>query len=156
MLLERFDQPVLVEAYLPGREFTVGIVGTGAGARALAVMEVVLEGKAEAGSYTYENKEHYEDRVRYRRPDADVERAAAAVALDAWRGLGCRDGGRVDLRADGAGIPNFVEVNPLAGLHPVRSDLPIACSLVGIGYRELVDAIMRSALLRVELRPPRD
>jgi D-alanine-D-alanine ligase len=155
-LLERFAQPVLVETYLPGREFTVGIVGTGTEARVLATMEVVLAGSAEAGSYTYENKEHYEDRVHYRRPEAPIEQAAAAVALEAWRGLGCRDGGRVDLRADAAGVPNFVEVNPLAGLHPVRSDLPIACSLVGIRYRELIDAIMRSALGRIGLPPPRD
>jgi D-alanine-D-alanine ligase len=71
------------------------------------------------------------------------------VAMAAWRGLGCRDGGRVDLRADEAGVPRFLEVNPLAGLNPVVSDLPILCTLKGLAYRDLISMIMESALTRI-------
>ena len=77
-----------------------------------------------------------------------MARLAEKTALAAWRGLGCRDGGRIDLRADADGIPQFMEVNPLAGLRPEHSDLPILCELAGMPYRELIAGIMRSALKR--------
>ena len=64
-LLEKFSQPVLVETYLPGREFTVGIVGSGADAEAIGVMEVMLKPEAEANAYSYVNKEKYEELVQY-------------------------------------------------------------------------------------------
>ena len=147
-LLERYRQPVLVESFLPGREFTVGITGTGAAAEAVAVMEVLLNGQAEAGVYSYVNKEECESRVVYRLADDDAARAAGAAALTAWRALGCRDGGRVDLRQDGQGQPMFLEVNPLAGLHPTHSDLPIMCTLAGIPYDQLIGRIVDSARRR--------
>jgi D-alanine-D-alanine ligase len=147
-LLERYCQPVLVEAFLPGREFTVGIVGTGAAAAPVAVMEVVLNAQAEAGVYSYVNKEQCESRVVYRLADDEEAKAAGAVALAAWRALGCRDGGRVDLRQDAGGRPLFLEVNPLAGLHPTHSDLPIMCTLAGIPYDALIGRIVESARRR--------
>ncbi len=148
-LLQQFRQPVLVETFLPGREFTVGITGTGARARHVAVMEVVLTDKAEADVYSYVNKEECESRVVYRLVDDPEARAAAEVALAAWRALGCRDGGRIDIRSDAAGRPHFLEVNPLAGLHPEHSDLPIMCGLAGISYDDLIGRIVDSALARI-------
>ncbi|GIK98651.1 MAG: hypothetical protein BroJett029_28600 [Alphaproteobacteria bacterium] len=148
-LLQQFRQPVLVETFLPGREFTVGITGTGARARHVAVMEVVLTEKAEADVYSYVNKEECESRVVYRLVDDAEARAAAEVALAAWRALGCRDGGRIDIRSDAAGRPHFLEVNPLAGLHPEHSDLPIMCGLAGISYDDLIGRIVDSALARI-------
>ncbi len=139
-------QPALVEEFLPGREFTVGLVGTGAAAVALGVVEVVIRGNAEHGEvYSYENKENCEDLVDYVKVCDSDARVAVAVALDAWRGLGCRDGGRVDVRLDAHGVANFIEVNPLAGLHPEHSDLPIIARLHGVSYQELIDRIMHSA-----------
>ena len=134
---------------LPGRELTVGIVGTGAEARALGVMEIMLNEYAEPHAYTYENKEDYEKRVQYRLIDDAMAEQAREIALASWRGLGCRDAGRVDLRADSAGTPHFLEVNPLAGLNPIHSDLPIICNLSGITYQTLIDMIMQSALRRI-------
>jgi D-alanine-D-alanine ligase len=148
-LLQQFRQPVLVETFLPGREFTVGITGTGAKARSVAVMEVVLTANAEAEVYSYVNKEECDDRVVYRLVDDAEARAAAEVALAAWRALGCRDGGRIDVRSDGAGRPHFLEVNPLAGLHPEHSDLPIMCRLAGIAFDDLIGRIVDSALQRI-------
>ena len=150
MLLSTYRQPVLVETFLPGREFTVGIVGTGEDAKAIAVIEILLKDRAEGDAYSYNNKEHYEELVEYRLVNDEMAHRAKEVAVAAWNGLGCRDAGRIDLRADAKGMPNFIEVNPLAGLNPTHSDLPILCRMAGISYVELLDWIMRSALKRVD------
>lgn len=152
-LLEKCRQPLLIETFLPGREFTVGITGTGEDATAVGTLEVILLPHAEANAYSYENKEKFDQLVEYRLVDDHMAREAAQTALDSWRGLGCRDAGRVDLRADANGRVHFIEVNPLAGLNPVRSDLPILCSKVGISYQELIGRIMDSAMKRL-VAPP--
>ncbi len=152
-LLALYHQPVLVERYLPGREFTVGIVGTGEHARSVGIIEVVLNANAEQFAYSYINKEECEERVQYVAVDDAEAKEAERIALAAWRGLECRDAGRVDLRVDECGVPNVMELNPLAGLHPHHSDLPIICSFYGISYRRLFDKIMASALARVAPLP---
>lgn len=147
-LLETFKQPVLVETFLPGREFTVGILGSGSDAAAIGVLEVILNKKAEAEIYSYHNKENYQQLVEYLLVKDDLAKRAEAVALAAWRGLGCLDGGRIDLRVDGKGVPNFLEVNPLAGLHPQNSDLCILAKKAGMTYTALIGAILSSAIKR--------
>ena len=147
-LIGTFNQPVLVETYLPGREFTVGILGTGKDAIAFGVMEVILKKGAESGVYSYFNKKMYEDLVEYRLVEDTMAKEATETALASWKILGCRDGGRVDLRADRYGIPNFMEVNPLAGLNPNLSDLCILATKVGIPYSHIIEAIISSALTR--------
>ena len=126
---------MLLETYLPGREFTVGLAGTGERAKVLAVMEILHRPGAEAGGYTYANKADFGACVRYALATDGTARLAAAMALRAWRFIGGRDAGRVDLRCDTNGNPHFLEVNPLAGLHPEDSDLPILCRLSGIRVR---------------------
>ena len=151
-LLARYRQPVLAEEYLPGREFTVGIVGTGAEAAVLGTLEIILRDAAEPGVYSYVNKERCEELVEYRLVDGQSDpevREAEAVALAAWRALGCRDGGRIDLRSDAQGRPEFLEANPLAGLHPEHSDLPMIATAVGLPYIELLRQIVESASQRV-------
>ena len=147
-LLRQYQQPVLVEAFLPGREFTVGILGTGDNARSIGVMEVVLKDKAEPDVYSYTNKENCEELVEYHLVDDDIAQKAAAIALAAYRTIGCRDAGRIDLRADDSGNPQLIEINPLAGIHPEHSDLCIIASKAGMPYRSLIEAIMTSALER--------
>lgn len=157
-LLERFQQPVLVEEFLSGREFTVGLLGTGPQAEVLGTLEIVLLTGAEEEVYSYVNKERCEELVEYRlvRAEADHEvRRAEAIALDAWRALGCRDAGRIDIRSDARGEPQFLEVNPLAGMHPSHSDLPMLATAVGMPYRALVERIVASAAQRVSARPAR-
>ena len=151
-LLTAYDQPVLVETFLPGREFTVGIVGSGDDAEAIGTVEIILRSKAEPEVYSYVNKERCEELVEYRLVSANDDqqvKQAEAVALRAWRVLNCRDGGRVDLRCNSDGNPLFLEVNPLAGLHPEHSDLPILATKVGWTYRELIARILKSAEPRV-------
>jgi D-alanine-D-alanine ligase len=152
MLLTVFKQPVLVESFLPGREFTVGIIGTGKDAIATDTMEVFLKAQAEPDVYSYINKENCEELVEYRLVYDEEAQQVRETALSAWRGLGCRDAGRMDLRSDRSGRPNFMEVNPLAGLHPQHSDLPIIFSLMGKTFHQLIDMIMHSALKRVQDR----
>jgi D-alanine-D-alanine ligase len=149
-LFAAFDQPVLLETFMPGREFTVGITGTGGEAQAVGAIEVLLKKDAEPGSYSYTNKKKFEEYVEYRLVKDEIARKAVEVSLAAWRGLGCRDGGRIDLRADAQGVPRFLEVNPLAGLNPEISDLPILCKLSGMSYQELISRIMDSALKRLK------
>ncbi len=148
-LLEKYRQPVLVETFLPGREFTVGIIGTGGRAFSPGVVEVRLRDRAERDVYSYVNKELCEELVDYVLVHDSQAVEARELALAAWRGLGCRDAGRVDLRADAGGRLHFLEVNPLAGLHPHHSDLPIICTQAGIGYHDLIRMIVESASERI-------
>jgi D-alanine-D-alanine ligase len=155
-LLDRCRQPVLVETFLPGREMTVGIWGTGPDAAVLGSLEIILNPGAEPDAYSYVNKEQCEELVEYRLVSADQDgevRRAEAIALEAWRVLGCRDAGRVDLRSDAHGQPHFLEINPLAGLHPFHSDLPMLCTALGIPYVKLIERIVQSAAGRVRAGP---
>lgn len=147
-LLQRFRQPVLVEGYLPGREFTVGMIGTGEEATVLGVLEVIATESAVGHGYGYENKEYFEEKMIYRLVDDREAHDAANVARGAWRALRCRDGGRVDVRYGSDGKAYFLEVNPLAGLNPERSDLVFVARFKGMAYRELISAILDSFLRR--------
>jgi len=154
-LLRKYRQPVLVERFLPGREFTVGILGTGRKARALATLEIVLLPGAEAEVYSYHNKENCEELVHYQLLSKGALREEVeALALNAWKALGCRDGGRIDVRLDEHGKASFIEVNPLAGIHPEHSDLPIMATLVNMSYRDLIGRIMTSAMARCAVARP--
>lgn len=147
-MLTAFHQPVLVESFLPGREFTVAVVGTGSDARVLGTIEVQLLDTAEPEVYSYINKEQCEERVHYQLVNANddlIVHQAESLVLEAWRVLGCRDGGRADVRCDADGRPQFMEVNPLAGMHPYHSDLPIICNLSSIPYVRLIEEIVQSA-----------
>jgi D-alanine-D-alanine ligase and related ATP-grasp enzymes len=150
-ILQTFKQPALVETYLPGREFTVGILGSGKDAKVLGVIEVILKPAAEKNAYSYENKEHYDRLVQYILVDDDEAKQAKEISLRLWRGLDLKDAGRVDLRSDACGAPHFMEVNSLAGLNPKRSDLPILCNLLGMSYDELINSIIKSALRRTNI-----
>ncbi len=207
-IIARFGQPALAESLLPGREFTVGVIGTGASAVLIGVVELSSE-----AAYGFDAKKNYEyvafqrdggsmpeepaasrharaetrasggptpviagscpvitgpgfdrpDRafaighdglptVSYRLATDREAAAAGAAALAAWRVLGGRDAGRIDLRSDAAGQPHFLEANPLAGLHPTDSDLTIAARLAGHDHTWLLTRIMDAACERLGLR----
>ncbi|MBK8945570.1 MAG: ATP-grasp domain-containing protein [Ignavibacteriae bacterium] len=151
-LLTTFKQPVLVEEFLPGREFTTGVVGTGENAKVIGSMEVILLDSAEPDAYSYANKEDWQGKINYKLVNDKVVKKAEKFVLDAWKGLGCRDAGRVDVRVDRNGIPNIIELNPLAGIHPTHSDLPIICSMKKIEYRTLLNWIIESASERIKIK----
>ena len=147
-LLARFAQPVLVEPFLAGREFTVGITGTGDSASVLGVSEIVPLAGYHGDGYGLVNKEDWHGRLDIVAAPPAEAKAAGEVALAAWRCLRCRDGGRIDIRCDGEGRPFFVEVNPLAGLRPEYSDMCFIATREGVSYQELIGKIMESFLGR--------
>jgi D-alanine-D-alanine ligase len=156
-VIERFHQPALVERYLAGREFTVGIVGNGTAARVLGVCEILLKPNAEANVYSLHNKELCEDLVTYARADDGEARLAGFHALQAYQALECRDTARIDFRSDDAGEPYFLEANPLAGLNPWHSDLPILAAQNGIEFATLIGMILDAGLARYgKTRPDRE
>jgi D-alanine-D-alanine ligase len=153
-LLDRFRQPVLVEEYLPGREFTTAILGTGSEARVLGTMEFTIRQDAPAKDYSYEVKELCEQYVHYfPMPKGRLRKQVENLSLQAYRALECRDTGRVDVRLDAKGRPAFMEINPLPGLHPLHSDLPMIATQEGMAYTELLRRIIDSALDRREACP---
>ena len=150
LLREQFQQPVLVETFLPGREVTVGIVGNGSNSRVVGVKEIIFTDKAETSAHTALNKDEYLERVSYRLLIDPEPLAAQAheLALDVYHTLGCRDAARVDLRCDASGVLQFMEINPLPGLNHVRSGLPIIARFAGVSYTEIIAEIVESAWQR--------
>lgn len=147
-ILTRFNQPALAEEYLPGREFTIGIIGTGDEAIAVGGMEIECRDNL---PYSVEVKENYQEYCKYYPINKDLDEECKTVALNVWKALGCVDAGRVDLKADRNGRICFIEVNPLAGLNPVHSDLPILSRMSGIEYQPLMEMIMKATLKRHKL-----
>ncbi len=146
-LLIDFNQPVLVEEFLPGREFTVGVLGCGKEAYVPGAMEIVYKKNTNA-IYSYFNKENYEALVDYVAVEGEMLEQCRSVSLKAWQALNCLDGGRVDVKVDRKGKVSFIEANPLAGLNYLSSDLPILCRLNGISFQELIEEILKSAIKR--------
>lgn len=152
-LYNQFQQPILVETFLCGREVTVGIIGNGDRAEILGVMEIIFTEKAEAIAYTSLNKKEYINRIDYQLVSNNDPLAIQAqqLALSIYHALGCRDVARVDLRCDAHGELQFLEINPLPGLDHIYSDLIIMARLAGIQYREIIARIMNAAWQRYEL-----
>jgi D-alanine-D-alanine ligase len=151
-ILQKFKQPVLVETFLPGREFTIGVIGNGNEAKVIGGMEIILGELAEQDIYSFYNKENYENLVKYEKlSDPLILEQCTELSLNIWHGLGCCDGGRIDLRMDAKGVINFIEINPLAGLRPVHSDLVILAKMNSIGHTQLIAMIVEAALKRHKL-----
>jgi D-alanine-D-alanine ligase len=150
-LLRRYRQPVLVEAFLPGREFTVAMLGERK-PRVLPIMEIVFTDKDDPfPTYTFKSKFEgvgVENKVPC---DADplLLRQLESTAKAAFQSLGCRDIARVDLRLDGGGRVHFIECNPLPGIAPNFSDLCMMVKAENRSYEQLVAEIMGPALRRV-------
>jgi len=168
-LLERYQQPVLVEEFLPGAEFTCAILGNGDGARVLPIVginfDVLPDGAVPV--YGFEAKwlwDTPENPLEMFDCPARIDEALASeierVALRAYHVLGCRDWSRIDVRLDGAGEPNVVEVNPLPGILPNPEDnscFPKAARVAGMSYEQVIQACLRAAAARqgVSLSRPR-
>lgn len=142
-ILARFQQPALIETFLPGREFTVGILGSGDRTRVIGVMEITMQATGDQTCYSYRNKVEGHE-IMTLCADADA-RAAGELAVAAWSALGCRGAGRVDVRFDAKGEPSFIEANPLAGLRPDYSELTVLAAQAGMTYESLIGAIVDEA-----------
>lgn len=153
MLLTDYRAPVLVEHFLEGVEVTVAILGTGPMARVVGSMEIAPRQPAlQPFVYSIEVKRNFQQEVVYHVPPrlpATTVSAVERCALGAYRALGCRDIGRVDVRLDASGVPCLIEVNPLPGLNPRDGDLPIIWARSGRAYTELIAAIVEQAVPRM-------
>jgi D-alanine-D-alanine ligase len=155
-LYARYQQPILVEEFLPGREFTVAVLADpldGMAPRLLPPMEIVFLGESDRPRvYAFADKQDWNQALRYDRPavvDDALRARIEAVVVGAWRALSCRDVARFDLRCDADGQPRFIEVNPLPGLSPGWSDLCLIAEASGIDYNALIKQILAPALHRL-------
>ena len=162
-IITTYDQPALVEAFLPGREFTVALLGNGSQVRALPLVEICFAA-LQAGAvpvYSYEAKwlwDTPEHPLEIFACPAEVKPELAQGVVDlcrrAFRVLGCRDWCRIDVRLDAAGQPHILEINPLPGILPdpeSHSCFPKAAAAAGMTYAELIQQVLRLACQRYGL-----
>ena len=159
-LIDRYQQPVLIEEYLPGAEFTCAVLGNGDDARVLPIVGMNFEALPHGALPVY----GFEAKWIWDRPEKPLEifecpariteelrSAIEHVVLRAYRVLGCRDWSRIDVRLDASGKPNVVEVNPLPGILPNPADnscFPKAARAAGMSYDELIQACLVHAAER--------
>ncbi len=151
-MIGKYKQGCLVETFLPGREFTVALLGERR-PRVLPPMEIVFTRPSEHPVYSFEHKLAFTDEVRYDVPanvDNKLLRDIEDVARDSFVALGCRDVARIDVRCDAQGRVNFIECNPIPGLTPDWSDLCLIAKGAGIEYRELIGEILAPAIRRYQ------
>lgn len=160
-LLDVYQEPVLIETWLPGQEFTVAILGNGREARCLPLVGMRWEALPLGAKPIY----GYEAKWIWDTPDhpldlfecpasipKELARDVRSAALSAYRVLGCRDWCRVDVRCDAAGRPMVVELNPLPGILPNLQDnscFPKAARAAGISYDELIQSVADIAWRRI-------
>jgi D-alanine-D-alanine ligase len=162
-VLENYNEPALVEKFLPGREYTVAMMGNGPTLRVFPIVEIRLDRLPPEANplYSYEAKwvwdqvDHPVD--MYDCPakiDADLERRIKETCLNAFRVLRCRDWCRIDLRLDEKGIPNVIELNPLPGILPNPDDhssYPMAARSAGLSYNAMLNTVLDEAVHRYGL-----
>ena len=152
--LKGYDQPVIVEEYLPGTEITVGLIGNGDELNVVGAMEIVPKLKDEFFIYSLEVKRNYLTRVDYNVPpniSKEVLEALYASAINAYKALGCKDFARIDFRLNAGNHPVFIEANPLPGLNPVTSDFGLIAKGMGWTYENLILSIFEAATKRLDL-----
>ena len=152
--MSAYKQDMLLEEYISGREFTVGILGNGQALRVFKPMEIIFKDKANS-IYSYDVKKNFRELVRYECPpsiDAGLIKEIEDAAESVYRALECRDMARVDFRLSPNGQLYFIEINPLPGLAPLYSDFPMIAAFCGMDYAELIRTILDSALSRYGLR----
>ncbi len=169
-LTSTYRQPALVESYLPGREFTVGLLGNriqrggqplskaynSLGYHMFPVLEIDTSPLAhsERGIYTNRIKSEMPLAINYLCPadiDAKLEGELKRLAVAAFEAIGALDVSRVDFRLDSGGSPHILEINTLPGMNPEISDLCIMARAEGMAYAHMVNDIVRLAAKRYGL-----
>jgi len=156
-LLSKYQPPVLVEEFIEGREFTVGILGNGQDKRVLPIMEINFDDVPEEFGkfYTFEVKTKLDDKTKYFCPapiSKELEHKIKEAASKAFDSLGCRDISRVDVRVRD-NQPYIIEINSLPGLKPTYSDLPKMALKAGLEYRQLIFLLLEGAIKRIKKLP---
>ena len=144
---------MLAEEYIPGREFTIGILGNGGEAKVFPPMEIIYKKNTQGHYrvYSYDVKQNYTEYVKYECPakiDKKINDEIISTAKKIFSVLGCRDFTRIDFRVSEDGVPYFIEINPLPGLAPGYSDYPMLAELCGVSYDELLYGVLSAAAAR--------
>jgi D-alanine-D-alanine ligase len=150
-LLEKYQQPAMMEQVISGDEVTVGIIGNSP-PKVLGMMRIIPKQKTGYFLYTLEVKRNYLELVDYECPAGLEEKILQRLqisSLKAFEALGCRDFARLDFRISPAGVPYFLEINPLPGLG-THSDLVIMAKKMGWSHRQLISAVLNAALERYQ------
>lgn len=153
-IIQTYKQPVLVEEFIPGREFTVGILGNGEDILVLPIVELNFAAlpKGATPIYSYEAKWIWDVPEKpldmFHCPAeiySSVERRIKETAVNAYNALGCRDWCRVDIRLDNLDKPYVLELNPIPGILPdanQNSCLPKAARAYGWNYSQLINNVL--------------
>ncbi len=162
-LLNNYNEPALVEEFLPGREFTVAIIGNNGGAHALPIVEILFDSLPDGVNpiYSYEAKWIWDQSANPLRIfecpasiSAELRADIESTCLQAYSILRCRDWCRIDVRLDAAGRPHIIELNPLPGILPRPEDnscFPKAARAAGMSYSQLINAVLDIACKRYGL-----
>ena len=164
-VLDNYEEPALVEEYLPGREFTVAVLGNGSEARILPIIEIRFDSLPAGVNPIYS----YEAKWIWDRSDKPLDifdcpagitdslrREIEGVCLRAYTVLRCRDWSRIDVRLDADGRANIIEINPLPGILPNPRDnscFPKAARAAGMSYARMIQTVLDSAIRRYRLSP---
>ncbi len=165
-VVERYNEPAIVERFLGGREFTAAVLGNDGDGRVLPIVELDFDTLPGGAHQVY----GFEAKWIWDRPEKpldifkcparcspELQHRIEAIAMAAYRSLRCRDWARIDIRCDDDGNPHILEVNPLPGVIPdpdANSCYPKAARAAGLSFDELIVAVLRTAAARYELRVP--
>jgi D-alanine-D-alanine ligase len=159
-ITDEYNQPALIEEFLPGREFTVAIIGNDEETKVLPIIEIKYDTFPEEVEHLYSFEAKWildtkeSDFDVFECPaslDSDLEKQINDTAINTYRVLGCKDWGRVDIRLDKNEVPNIIEINPLPGVMPdpnENSSLPKAARAAGIDYKNLIQTVLYAACKR--------
>lgn len=160
-VLQEYEEPALVEQFLSGREFTVALLGNDDDVRVLPIIEIRFDllPKGANPIYSFEAKWEWDTIEHplgnmYTCPaeiDKTLENKIKVVCLNAFRILRCHDWCRIDIRLDGNGVPNIIELNPLPGILPNPDDhsaFPMAARMAGMGYEAMLNEVLNLAIKR--------
>ena len=143
-VIAEFNQFALVEEFIPGREFTIGVMGT-MEPRVLPIIEILFEKVTEFQTIEMKSVENYKIQCPAKLDEAMAEKLRG-YALRAYKAIGCNDFARIDVRMDAEGNPFFIEINILPGMQPDYSDFPRAAKAAGLDYHELIEELLNEAM----------
>lgn len=162
-VIEQYGQPALVEEFLPGREFTVAMLGNGDDVKVLPVVEIKFDSlpKGVNPIYSYEAKWIWDQSSNpldiFECPakiDEKLQNEIAEICRKTYRILRCKDWSRIDVRLDKNGRANIIEINPLPGILPNPEDnscFPKAARMAGMNYQQMLNAVLDAAIVRYGL-----
>lgn len=162
-VIDVYNQPAIIEEFLPGKEFTVALIGNEDNTEILPIVEIMYDNFPDdiEHLYSYEAKWILDTKDNvfdvFECPaaiDKNLGKQIKDIVLQTYNVLRCKDWSRIDIRLDKNGIPNVIEINPLPGIMPdpnENSSFPKAARVAGINYNELIQRVLFEACKRYNL-----